>query len=80
MPASSPDSSKQNTEPNKPVRQLSSHFARQQIDSPWRRARRRFCRDRLAMVGLIILAMMVLLSNLLADILYAVADPRIHYD
>ena len=64
MSTSSPDLAKQNTDTDQPIKQLSGAFAHQQIDSPWRRARRRFFRHRLAMVGLVILAIMVLVAVL----------------
>jgi len=43
-------------------------FVRQQVDSPWRRARRRFFRHRLAMFGVVILTLLILIA-LLAPLL-----------
>ena len=48
-------------------------------DSPGRRALRRFLRHRLAVAGLLVVAIFVLLANLLTDVAYAVVDPRIRY-
>jgi len=50
------------TETNDFPAAVSEAFAKQRIDSPGRRARRRFFRHRLAMVGLIILTVMILVA------------------
>jgi peptide/nickel transport system permease protein len=47
-----------------PAHAVASSFARHQVDSPWRRARRRFFRHRLAMFGLVVLTLLILVALL----------------
>ena len=50
--------------PGQPSPPVAASFARHQVDSPWRRAQRRFLRHRLAMFGLIILILMIVVAVL----------------
>ncbi|MBX3012157.1 MAG: ABC transporter permease [Caldilineaceae bacterium] len=51
-----------NLKPDRATSSVASPFATRQVDSPWRRARRRFLRHRLAMFGLLVLTLLILIA------------------